>query len=97
MAFAAVDEDDVGQAGGGWGAAFGACLGACLGGGLFGCLLACLLGGAGLCAGVGLGEFAVAAQQDLAHGGVVVARGDVGDVVAAVLGGLHGVALKDDA
>ena len=56
-----------------------------------------MLGGAGLCAGVGLGEFAVAAQQDLAHGGVVVARGDVGDVVAAVLGGLHGVALKDDA
>ena len=44
-----------------------------------------------------LRQFAVAAVQHLAHGGVVVAWGDVVDGVASILAGLHGVVLKDDA
>ena len=42
-------------------------------------------------------HFAVAAGEHFAHGGVVVACFGGGDVVAAVLAGLHGVVVIDDA
>ena len=44
----------------------------------------------------GLLHFAVATGEHFAHGGVVVACFGGGDVVAAVLVGLHGVVVIDD-
>ncbi len=44
-----------------------------------------------------LEQLAIAALEDLAHGGVVVTRGDVVDAVATVRAVLHTVLLKDNA